>query len=44
MTRLLLITLLVLSGGQVYAEWVALDEKYQSPGLQTVYVDPTTIR
>ena len=44
MPRLLLITLLVLSGGQVYAEWVALDEKYQSPGLQMVYVDPTTIR
>ncbi len=44
MRRLLLITLLVLSGGPVYAEWVALDEKYQSPGLHTVYVDPTTIR
>ena len=44
MIPLLLITLLVLSGGPVYAEWVALDEKYQSPGLQTVYVDPTTIR
>ena len=40
----LLITLLVLSRGPVYAEWVAIAKKYQSPGLQTVYVDPDTIR
>ncbi len=44
MKRLLLITLLVLSSGPVYAEWVAVEKKYQSPGLQTVYVDPDTIR
>jgi hypothetical protein len=40
----LLITLLVLGRGSVYAEWVALETPYQSPGLQTVYVDPATIR
>ncbi|MGQ0694675.1 MAG: surface-adhesin E family protein [Nitrospiraceae bacterium] len=44
LTRLPLIILLVLSSGPAFAEWVALDEKYQSPGLQTVYVDPDTIR
>ena len=44
MTRLLLATLLVLSHGPASAEWVALDEKYQSPGLQTVYIDSATIR
>ena len=40
----LLITLLVLSSGPVYAEWVAVEKNYLSPGLQTVYVDPDTIR
>lgn len=40
----LFITLLVLSGGPACAEWVPLDPWYQSPGLQTVYVDPGTIR
>ncbi len=44
MTRLLLLTLLVLSHRPVYAEWVAIDMKYQSPGLRTVYSDPTAIR
>lgn len=39
-----LIILLVLSRGPVHAEWVALEKQYQSPGLQTVYVDPGTIR
>ncbi|MGQ0666760.1 MAG: surface-adhesin E family protein, partial [Nitrospiraceae bacterium] len=38
-----LITLLVLTSGSVDAEWVAIDERYQSPGLQTVYIDPATI-
>jgi len=42
--RLLLITLLVLSHGPVYAEWVAIEKNYQLSELQTVYVDPTTIR
>ena len=37
----LLITLLLLSSGPVYAEWVAVEE---TPGLRTVYVDPDTIR
>ena len=39
-----LITLLVLSSGSVYAEWVAVEKDYLLPGLQTVYVDPETIR
>ena len=40
----LLITLLVLSSGPVYAEWVAVEKSYYVPGLQTVYIDPNTIR
>jgi hypothetical protein len=39
-----LITLLVLFGGSASAEWVALERQSQSPGLQTVYIDPATIR
>jgi hypothetical protein len=42
MTRLFLITLLVLSGGPAYAEWVEVDRNDQA-GM-TVYVDPDTIR
>jgi hypothetical protein len=38
------ITLLVLSSAPAYAEWVEIEKKYQSPGLQTVYFDPDTIR
>ena len=44
MKQLLLITLLVLSHGPVYAEWVSVEKDYLVPGLQTVYVDPATIR
>jgi hypothetical protein len=44
MTRLFLITLLVLSSGPAYAEWVAVEKNYLLPGRQTVYVDPVTIR
>ena len=40
----LLITLLVLSSVPAYAEWVAVEKHYLSPGRQTVYVDPDTIR
>ena len=40
----LLITLLVLSSVPAYAEWVAVEKPYLSPGLQTVYVDPDSIR
>jgi len=43
MTQLLLITLLVLSNGPVYAEWLVVENNYL-PGKQTVYVDPDTIR
>ena len=41
MTRLLLITLLVLSSGPAYAEWVVVDKK---EGVMTTCVDPATIR
>jgi len=40
----LLVTLLVLSRGSAYADWVAIEKEYQSPGLQTVYIDSATIR
>ena len=40
----LLITLLVLSSEPAYAEWVAVENDYLLPGLQTVYVDPDIIR
>ena len=40
----LLITLLVLSSVPAHAEWVAIEKQYQSPGRQTVFVDPDTIR
>jgi hypothetical protein len=43
MTRLLLIALLVLSSGPVYAEWVTVISS-ESSGGYTVYVDPDTIR
>ena len=43
MKRALLITILVLSSGPVYAEWVAVEKDYLLPGLQTVYIDPNTI-
>ena len=39
-----LIALLVLSSVPAYAEWVAVEKDYLLPGLQTVYVDPDTIR
>jgi len=44
MIRLFLITLLVLSSGPAYAEWVAVENNSLLPRLQTVYVDPDTIR
>ena len=40
----LLITLLFLSTVPAYAEWVAVEKDYLLPGLQTVYVNPDTIR
>lgn len=40
----LLISLLVLSPVPAYAEWVAVERDYLSPGLQTVYVDSDTMR
>ena len=40
----LLITFLLLSSGPAYAGWVAVERDYLSPGLQTVYIDPDSIR
>lgn len=34
------ITAVVLFGGSTYAEWVAIDKRYQSAGLRTIYIDP----
>lgn len=39
----LLITLLVLSSGPAYAEWIAVEKNNQLAGIMTVYVDPDTI-
>ena len=39
-----LITLLFLSAVPAHAEWVAVEKNYLLPGIQTVYVDPDTIR
>ena len=44
MTRLLLIALLVLSPGPAYAEWIAVEKTKQLSALQTVYIDPASIR
>ena len=45
MTRLLLITLFVLSSRTVYAEWLSVDGKIEEgPTPYTIYVDPDTIR
>jgi surface-adhesin protein E len=41
MTRLVLITLLLLSSGPAYAEWVVVEKRNDGT---TVYVDPATIR
>jgi len=43
MTRLLLITLLVLSHGPAYAEWVVVAKDITEDGA-TTYADPDTIR
>jgi len=42
MTRLFLITLLLLSSGSAYAEWVKVSDSDEAG--KTVYVDPATIR
>ena len=39
-----LITLLLLSSGPAYGEWVAIEKNNPLPELQTVYVDPGLIR
>src|SRR6266513_6157554 len=39
-----LATILFVSTVPAYAEWVAVEKDYLSPGRQTVYVEPDTIR
>ena len=39
-----LITLLFLSGVPAYAGWAAVEKDYLLQGLQTVYLDPDSIR
>jgi hypothetical protein len=38
-----LITLLLLNSIPAYAEWVAVEKDYLSPGRQTIYIDPDSI-
>lgn len=40
----ILFTMLILAHGPVWAEWMAIDVRYQSHPLQTAYIDPDTIR
>jgi len=40
---LLIFLFIALNARPLYAAWVALDQHYQSPGLQTVYIDPDSI-
>lgn len=40
----LLVMLLFLSTVSAYAEWVVVEKDYLLPGLQTVYLDPESIR
>lgn len=39
-----LIVMLTLNANPTHAGWVAIDRQYQSPGLQTIYIDPDSIR
>ena len=39
-----LVTLLLLSSGPAYGEWVVVEKNNPLPGLQTVYADSDTIR
>jgi hypothetical protein len=39
----LAIIFLILIDGPVYAEWVALEDQYQSHPLQRMYMDPDTL-
>lgn len=40
----ILLIVLILLHGSVWAEWVALDARYQLHPLQTAYIDPDTFR
>lgn len=44
MTRLILILLVLLSSTPALGEWIVLDSPYQSHGMRTLYIDPSTIR
>lgn len=41
---LFLVMGLPIASGPASAEWVALESRYQTRGLHTVYADPTTMR
>lgn len=36
--------MLILMQQPAQAGWVAIDRQYQSPGLQTIYIDPDSVR
>ena len=44
MKRLILITLLLLSSGPAYAEWVLVEKNNDLVEVMAVYADPDTIR
>lgn len=43
MYQFLLTTVLVLSSTLVFADWMVVERDYFSPGLHTVYMDPTSL-
>ena len=43
-TRLLIIVLAMLIHEPVHAGWVSVEKRYQTPGVQTAYFDPDTVR
>jgi hypothetical protein len=40
----ILVLFFALTSSPLHAGWVAIDQQYQLPGLQTVYIDPDTLR
>ncbi|MCP9452864.1 MAG: hypothetical protein NNA23_09295 [Nitrospira sp.] len=44
LTSLLILAIILLSGGPAWAKWIALDKQYQPQGKQTFYYDPQTIQ
>jgi hypothetical protein len=44
LTSFLILAIILLHGRPTWAEWIALDKRYQPQGKQTFYYDPQTIR